>query len=180
MTRCEFLVNEVSLSCTSCTGWFCLAKGRKKKVGDTTICNNDEMWSICARLVDVYPDQDPLPPAPIKTLEEKIETEPVTHFDLPTIADTTYSEDMEEFETSFLPEIVETQLLTPPTTRRTLRALCPYYSAPPPGVVTCCGKYCYADDVPLRTGTQCTSRPSWLECVVRVRAVKRGTPYANT
>lgn len=166
MTRCEFLVNEISLSCTNCTGWFCTAKGRKKKVGDTTICNNDEQWSICTRFVDVYPEQEPLPPAVPKTVEEIIETEDVTYFDLL---------DAEPIEDKVI------EKLPPPLIRRsTPRAICPYYAAPPPGMVTCCGKFCYAENESLRTGTQCTSRPTWIECVRRVRAVKRGVPHANS
>lgn len=165
MTRCEFLVNEVSSSCTSCTGWFCMAKGRKKKVGDTTICNNDELWSTCTRYLQVYPEQEPLPPPepkPELEIEEISSTETFDEYTLPV-------DEVLEDEITDIPE---------PPKPRIPRILCPYVGAPPPGVKTCCGLYCYAVNEPVRTGTQCKSRPSWLECVKRVQAVNRGVPYA--
>lgn len=180
MTRCEFLVREVSKSCTTCTGWFCVAKGRKKKVGDTTICNNDEQWSICTRYLQVYPEQKPLPPTePESKLEQELEIftsisdeATWTEIDL-TTSDSTYSMAP---SINWLNQIEEPE----PPKPRLPRVNCPYLGSPPTGVVTCCGMYCYADNEALRTGTQCTSRPSWLECVKRIRAVNRGVPYASS
>jgi hypothetical protein len=157
-------VNEVSQSCHSCTGWFCVAKGRKKKVGDTTICNNEELWRECVRYLQVYPAPEPelddIDDALLgdETLEEPIFT-PTADFNYLAPIDET----MED-------EIVD----TPPPPPKKPRTTCPYLGPPPKGVRTCCGYYCYADDVAVRTATQCTSRPSWLECVVRLRAVRRG------
>jgi len=151
-----------------------MAKGRKKKVGDTTICNNDELWSVCTRYLQVYPEQEPLP-KPEPETEEPI-------FDEDNATWTPIDDETLEPVYSIAPSI---NFLTPieelePPKPRIPRTLCPYYGSPPPGVTTCCGKYCYAENEPLRTGTQCTSRPSWLECVKRIRAVNRGVPYANS
>ena len=75
MTRCTFALYTRSKSCTTCTGWHCTAKGRKKKIGDLALCDDDDLWSVCTRYLQIYPEQEPLPPTPPKTMEETLETE---------------------------------------------------------------------------------------------------------
>jgi len=176
MTRCEFLIYERSKSCSGCTGWFCVAKGRKKKVGDTTICNNDELWGECTRYLQVYP-KPPEPEPIIDVIEEHI-------LDDDDVTWTPTDEDTPEPIYSIAPSInflapIEEPEPEPPKPEST-RTLCPYVGSPPPGVQTCCGLYCYADNTVLRTGSQCKSYPTWRECVRRMRAVKRGIPYAGS
>jgi len=161
MTRCEFLIYEQSKSCSGCTGWFCVVKGRKKKVGDAAICNDEELWSECTRYLQVYPKPPDLEIEPI------VEFSSTETFDEPLYLEDVLLED----------EITDIPKPTPPKPKPLLQT-CLYLGPPPPGVHTCCGLYCYAENISVRTGTTCTSRPSWLECIKRLRAVKRGVPYA--
>jgi len=177
MTRCEFLIYEESKSCVNCTGWFCISKGRKKKVGDTTMCNNEELWRECTRYLQAYPK----PEEPLEEIMEITSTEDFDEYTalidelLEDELDIIYTEIDEEAELAvgldFHPSIPKPR---PP------RVNCPYLGPPPTGVTTCCGLYCYAENTPVRTGTTCRSRPSWLECIKRLRAVKRGVPYADS
>ena len=162
MTRCEFLRHERSKSCANCTGWYCVIKGSKVKVGDTSICNTYKLRNLCARYVKVYPEQEPLPPAKPKRVKKGIT--PIS-LGSPRVAK---------------PKPDRPAAVVAPVVIAPVNPLCPYLGAPPPGVRTCCGMYCYADNVALRTGSQCKSRPSWRECVRRMKAVKRGTPYAGS
>ena len=161
MTRCEFLTYEKSKSCSGCTGWFCLAKGRKKKVGDAATCNDEELWSECTRYLQVYPK----PP--------DLEIEPIIEFS----STETFNEPLYLEDVLLEDEIIDIPKPTPPKPKPLLQT-CPYLGPPPPGVRTCCGLYCYAENVAVRTGTTCHSRPSWRECVKRLRAVKRGVKHA--
>ena len=141
MTNCEFLIFERSPSCGNCTGWRCIAKGRKKKVGDTTICTDPELTVECVRYLSVYPQA-------IERVEEisSIETFRVLS-------------DIREFKIK-----PKAKPIFDPTKPPPLPTLCPYLGPPPPDVQTCCGMYCHANNEALRTGIQCKSRPTWLEC----------------
>lgn len=150
MTNCEFLTYERSPSCGNCTGWRCIAKGRKKKVGDNTICTNKALWEDCVRYVSVYPKPEEPP---------SIETYPNRN-----IINTSEI----KLEPKSKPIIDPTRPPPPPP------SLCPYLGPPPKGVQTCCGMYCHADNTPLRTGSQCKSYPTYLECVKKQVADRRG------
>lgn len=56
--------------------------------------------------------------------------------------------------------------------RKTPRVVCPYLGPVPPGERGCCGVWCYARNVPLRSAKHCRSRPSWLECRFRLEAYR--------
>jgi hypothetical protein len=51
MANCPYLKLEQS-HCAGCTGWRCLAFGRKKKISDPSTCQNEEEWDECPRYVD--------------------------------------------------------------------------------------------------------------------------------
>ena len=162
MTRCKFLKHEKSKSCTSCTGWFCIIKGSKVKVGDTSICNTYELRTLCPRYIRMYPEKEVLPAA--EPIIEKKGIQPMS-LGSPRVAK---------------PKPTRPATIVAPIVITPVDPLCPYLGAPPPGVRTCCGMYCYADNRPLRTGTQCKSRPTWRECVRRLKALKRGVPHAGS
>ena len=48
MGNCPFLVLEQS-HCAGCSGYFCTAFGRKKKLNDLTDCRKEALWSVCPR-----------------------------------------------------------------------------------------------------------------------------------
>ena len=48
MADCPYLDFKAS-SCRGCSGFFCTAKGRKKKLSDTSMCKNEEEWIECPR-----------------------------------------------------------------------------------------------------------------------------------
>ena len=145
MTNCEYMIYTKSKSCAACTGWHCTAKGRKKKIGDTTICTDDELRLLCPRYI---------PSAPItKTVAASTE-ERVS--------------DLSSFELK-----PKAKPIFNPTNPPPLATLCPYLTPPPPGVQTCCGMYCSASGQSLRTGTQCKSRPTWMECRHKAVADRR-------
>jgi len=48
MTNCVYLIFEQS-HCAGCHGWRCTAFGRKKKLSDSMICQNEEEWTECPR-----------------------------------------------------------------------------------------------------------------------------------
>ena len=152
MTRCEFLTYTKSKSCAACTGWHCTVMGRKKKIGDTTICNSDELRLLCTRYITVYP----------QPVEEASPIENPTYEDLKEVQGIATIELKPRSKPVFDPT-------TPPPQPK----LCPYLGPPPPGVQTCCGMYCHANNESLRTGSQCKSRPTWLECRHKGSADKR-------
>jgi len=48
---CPYLRFDES-HCAGCRGWRCIAFGRKKKLSDISICQNEEEWSECPRYLD--------------------------------------------------------------------------------------------------------------------------------
>ena len=48
---CPYLSYDES-HCAGCRGWRCIAFGRKKKLSDVSICQNDEEWPECPRYLE--------------------------------------------------------------------------------------------------------------------------------
>ena len=49
--HCPYLRFDES-HCAGCQGWRCYAFGRKKKISDPSMCQNEEEWDECPRYVD--------------------------------------------------------------------------------------------------------------------------------
>ncbi len=48
MVDCPYLDFKAS-SCRGCSGFFCTAKGRRKKLSDTSMCRDEREWVECPR-----------------------------------------------------------------------------------------------------------------------------------
>jgi len=158
MVDCEFLLHETKKTCTSCRGWFCTSRGSRKKLLDTAICTDEEEWIECPRYLEAHPK-----PEPEKEIIELPPTEEVT---------TISGVDVETLTVTVEPLTVQLTPPSPPTD-------CPYLGSVPSGCRGCGNYWCYAKDEPLRVVKRCKSRPSWRECMRRLKAEKKGIKHAS-
>ena len=54
MAQCEFLIREESKSCVACTGFYCMALGRKRKLSVVDDCRNNPLE--CTRYLEAHPE----------------------------------------------------------------------------------------------------------------------------
>ena len=192
MVDCEFLYHEVKKTCTNCRGWFCLSRGSRKKLLDTAMCIDEEAWIECPRYLEAHPE-----PEPEAEVEEKRYASSLTKlprscpecgheegylvFTEPDYGDMWACEKCDhEFPGYKFVEMIEvaveplTVQLIPPAPSND----CPYLGPIPEGEHGCCDYWCYAKDERLRSVKSCKSRPSWRECMRRLKAEKAGVKYA--
>jgi len=158
MTRCEFLLHETKKTCVGCTGWFCTALGRKKKLSVIDNCRNSP--EECPRYLEAHPEivketkTAPVdePAKPVVEIKPKKKTKPKKVVVAPVA-----------------PPII----VTPPSTD------CPYLGPIPPGEQGCCDVWCYARSAPLRSSKHCKSPPSWRECRSKYDADRAGVKHAS-
>jgi len=179
MVNCPYLIYEAS-HCAACTGWACNAFGRKKRLTDISMCQDNEEWLECTRYTTKTGTVKE--PEPEEEVVELPPTEKVTSIT---------GVNMETIEVTVEPDPIPTVKLTgigvlspPGTSRKTIkrpaaqpppRDDCPYLGPDPEDEVTCCsGFWCYAINVPLRSFKICRSRPSWSECRRYVKASRLG------
>jgi len=163
MANCEFLYKEEKKSCAGCRGWFCMAMGRKKKLGDIRECTTQ--WDDCPRYLKVYP----------KPLEER-ETVSTADYVEP-VAEAKPKKVVPKKKVAPKKKVVAPVAYTIITPRPP--SDCPYLGPVPLGEYGCCGYWCLAKDEPLRSVKICKSRPSWRECRRRYDAERAGVKHAS-
>ncbi|HUW44758.1 MAG TPA: hypothetical protein VMW50_03090 [Dehalococcoidia bacterium] len=159
MVDCEFLYHEVKKTCTNCRGWFCLSRGSRKKLLDTAMCTDEEAWIECPRYLEVHPELEP----EVEVIELPPTEEVITITGV----------DVETIRVVVEPEPIEARVPTSVPSSD-----CPYLGPIPEGEHGCCDYWCYAKDERLRSVKSCKSRPSWRECMRRLKAEKAGVKYA--
>ncbi len=161
MVNCEFLYYEDKKTCSACTGYFCLTKGGKLKLGVTEHCKTK--WVDCPRFLEVYP----------KPIEER---------DFVSTAD--YAEPVKEEKPKKKKKRskkkVTAKVTAAPPKIVTPSTDCPYLGPIPTGCTGCCDVWCYANAAPLRSYKHCKSPPSWRECRSRSHAERAGKKYASS
>ena len=174
MTDCEFLYHETEKTCAGCRGWFCTSRGSRKRLLDTSICTDETEWPECPRYLEAHPE--PEPEGEVIELPPTEEVTSISGVDMETLTVTVEPEPI-------LPRVGEKIIgpieLTLPVIPQPPPTDCPYMGPVPEGEYGCCGYWCYAKDEPLRSVKRCKSRPSWRECMRRLRAEKRGVKHAG-
>lgn len=192
MANCEFLNKETS-HCVGCTGWFCTSLGRRKKLGDDSICRNEVLWVECPRYLRVYPklveERETVSTDDYVEPVSKPEEEPVVEVKPKTRKKTKPKKTVEEIiELPPTEEVISTQIVDETITvaveptqpiATTPPGDCPYLGPIPPGECGCCDVWCYSTSEPLRSFKHCKSPPSWRECRSRIEAERRGVKHAS-
>ena len=154
MSDCPYLIFRESKSCTSCTGFKCLAYGREKKLSDTSICKGD--YNECQRYVDAEKTRLIAPAsASVESTEEKL-VDPTS----PTVVE--------------LPKPVFVK--NPCGCGEDIRlSNCPYQSTKlPEGKQSCTGVWCYANNKSVRVPKNCWN---YAICTVYLMSKFKGVPF---
>jgi len=149
--ECPYLLFNQSLSCASCTGYYCTCYGRRKKLSDTELCKG-EYWE-CPRYIDVAGVEEPFEEE-AEALEASVE---------------------ESVEASVAEEEAETQGEQPcGCSGGGEPSSCPYQGEPPAGAHSSTGLWCYARGKPIRVAKTCLN---YRECTVYLMSKYMGVPY---
>ena len=167
MARCEFLIREESKSCVACTGFYCMALGRKRKLSVVDDCNNNPLE--CTRYLEAHPE----------LVEAATQVGKAMDPDLEKLAAEVKPKKKARPKKAKPRKTVKAEVVVVPKVVLPPSTDCPYLGPIPEGCSGCCDVWCYATDTPLRSFKHCKSPPSWRECRFRVEAERQGVKHAS-
>ena len=173
MVNCEFLIREESRSCAGCTGWFCTALGRKKKLSVVDNCRNSP--EECPRYLEAHPEL--VKETKIEVHPELVKETKTAPVDEP--AEPVVKAKPKTVKKKAKPKKVVVAPVAPPIIVTPPSTYCPYLGPIPPGEQGCCDVWCYAKSAPLRSSKHCKSPPSWRECRRKYDADRAGVKHAS-